>query len=432
MNEITTEEAAVAAARARASAGRPDLAEQAWLDVLREFPGNLDALNFLAVSAHARGRRDQALALFERAVHAHPDDPVAWVNLAMVRRELGQLDAALEAMRKGTALAPDLFAARLRMGEILQALGRNDEALPVYFGAIMSAQDAGQWRNPATTPPELRPLVQHAIGLVNSGRKALFGKLLDPLRDQHGGAALARVEKCISIYLGELPANYPDPRQKPTFLYFPGLPTQAFFSRDLFPWYAPLEEAQPAIRDEMLAVMAEDAGFEPFLGKAGGIDNLLDNKAGATPVWDAYFFERHGHRNTANAARCPVTAAAIDAAPLCRIRDHSPEVCFSKLTGGSHILPHRGVTNTRLTTHLPLVVPEGDLALHVSGEMQRWQEGRCFSFDDSFEHEAWNRSDKTRVVVLMDAWNPFLTEVERDALTTLIGGIGDFNRAAGR
>jgi len=31
----------------------------------------------------------------------------------------------------------------------------------------------------------------------------------------------------------------------------------------------------------------------------------------------------------------------------------------------------------------------------------------------------------------MDCWNPYLTEVEREAVTVLVGAIGDFNRAAG-
>jgi aspartate beta-hydroxylase len=69
--------------------------------------------------------------------------------------------------------------------------------------------------------------------------------------------------------------------------------------------------------------------------------------------------------------------------------------------------------------------------LHVSGETMRWQEGRCFTFDDTFEHEAWNRSSETRVVVLLDVWNPYLTEVEREAVAALTAGIGDFNREAG-
>ena len=103
-------------------------------------------------------------------------------------------------------------------------------------------------------------------------------------------------------------------------------------------------------------------------------------------------------------------------------------MCFSLLTPGSHILPHHGVTNTRVVTHLALIVPE-DCALVVAGEARAWQEGRCFSFDDTYEHEAWNRSGSLRVVLLMDAWNPYLSEAEREALTVLVGAIGDFNRA---
>ena len=31
----------------------------------------------------------------------------------------------------------------------------------------------------------------------------------------------------------------------------------------------------------------------------------------------------------------------------------------------------------------------------------------------------------------MDLWNPHLTAAERDAITTLVGAVGDFNRSAG-
>ena len=119
-----------------------------------------------------------------------------------------------------------------------------------------------------------------------------------------------------------------------------------------------------------------------------------------------------------NCARCPRTAAILDALPLVRIREHAPEICFSVLTPGTHILPHRGVTNTRVVTHFPLVVPE-DCALNVGGELRAWEAGHCFTFDDTFEHEAWNRGESNRVVMLMDCWNPYLTQIERDAVTEL-------------
>ena len=129
-------------------------------------------------------------------------------------------------------------------------------------------------------------------------------------------------------------------------------------------------------------------------------------------------------------ALCPRTAALLDALPLCRIREHAPEVMFSVLTPGTHILPHRGVTNTRVVCHLPLIVPE-DCALVVGGETHAWREGEAVAFDDTYEHEAWNRGSSTRVVLIIDVWNPHLTAAERDAVATLAGSMGEFNKAAG-
>jgi aspartate beta-hydroxylase len=422
-----------AQALALAAQGRLDEAARAFDALLHEDPDDADALNFLAVRAHGAGRADEALGLLEQAHAAHPDGATTLVNLGVLQRERGRLAEACAALAEALRLDPQLYVARLRLGEVLGAMGRVHEALPAFFGAIMAAQERGEWLGDASTPPPLRPLVKHAMRVVGAGRPALFRALLAPLRERHGGAALARVEKCLAIYLGSLRADFPDPAQRPKFLYFPGLPTTRVFDRTLFPWYAALEAQTASIRTEMLAVLAADQGFEPFLGHVEDHAQLKDLLRGenGTPAWNAFFFHRHGVRNDANAARCPRTMAALDGVPLCRIRDHAPEVCFSVLTPGSHILPHRGVTNTRVVTHLPLVVPEGDLALHVSGHIQRWEEGRCFSFDDTFEHEAWNRSGETRVVVLLDAWNPYLTPIECEAVATLTAGIGDFNRAAG-
>jgi aspartate beta-hydroxylase len=103
-------------------------------------------------------------------------------------------------------------------------------------------------------------------------------------------------------------------------------------------------------------------------------------------------------------------------------------VLFSVFTTGTHLLPHRGVTNTRVVGHLPLLVPE-DCALSVGGEIHVWRPGEVVVFDDTYEHEAWNRSPRTRVVMIFDTWNPYLTEAERAAVTDLVTAIGDFRRA---
>ena len=357
------------------------------------------------------------------------DAQVLW-NLGSSCLALGKFDEARQALGRAAELAPKAFMVRLHYAHALERLGRERAALTQYFGAITQAQAQGRWLSDATTAPPLRQLVKHAMAVTYHGRKQVFEALLAPLRERYGDEALSRVADCLRIYLGELPASYPDPRQRPKFLYFPGLPTTAYFARELFPWYEAFEAKFADIRGELAAVMAAKEGIEPFLQFQSPEDVKGYLGGGERPVWDAYFFYRHGERYDEHHRHCSRTSAALEAVPLCRIREHAPEVCFSVLTPGTHILPHRGVTNTRLVTHLPLIVPD-NCAIKVGGEERVWREGECFTFDDTFEHEAWNRSGSTRVVMLLDVWNPHLTLVEQEALTALVEGIGDFNGEAG-
>jgi aspartate beta-hydroxylase len=144
---------------------------------------------------------------------------------------------------------------------------------------------------------------------------------------------------------------------------------------------------------------------------------------GAAPSWNGYYFYRYGVRREDNCTACPLTAAALDALPLSRVPRHGPEVLYSVFTPGTHLLRHRGVTNTRLVGHLPLIIPP-DCALSVGGEQHVWQEGRVVVFDDTYEHEAWNRGNQIRVVLIFDIWNPYLTEVEIPAVAELIARMG--------
>jgi aspartate beta-hydroxylase len=192
-----------------------------------------------------------------------------------------------------------------------------------------------------------------------------------------------------------------------------------------------LEAAAPAIVEELRAAL--DAGRElaPFLQ----IDdaNVEEDYLGGDPrsrSWDALFFYRHGEHRAQVHEDCPRTSLALQGVPLTRIADHAPEVLFSVLAPQTHIKPHHGVTNTRVVTHLPLVIPGGDCALVVGGQRHAWQQGRCVTFDDTFLHEAWNRTDQRRVVLILDSWNPFLGAEECIALKDLVEGIGHFNRRA--
>jgi aspartate beta-hydroxylase len=429
---VQADEARINQARAHAAQHRIADAEALYRDILKTAPDTAEALNFVAMCALARGEFASAVHDLEHAARINPTEPEIWKNLGIVHLAQHHGDEALDAFDRALGLEPMHFAARLHRGAALEQLGRVEDATTAYFGALSAAQARGKWRNDMTTPPGLRPAVKHAIAFVNLHRKRLFMESLQPLRDKYGAGSLARVEQGLEIYLGDRPANYPDPRQYCKFFYVPGLTATPYYPRELFPWHAELEKHTDTIREELRGVLEQPIGVEPFLGtndnKLLKEQNLLDGTRGEAQ-WNSFFFHRHGEVFEQNARRCPRTSEILDSLPLVHIRGHAPEVLFSILTPGSHILKHHGVTNTRLVTHLPLIIPE-DCAISVGGVDHAWQEGRCVTFDDTFEHEAWNHSDKVRAVMILDSWHPDLTGAEREAIALLVGGIGDFNQAA--
>jgi len=180
-------------------------------------------------------------------------------------------------------------------------------------------------------------------------------------------------------------------------------------------------------------VMSDPAAFSPYVQRdrlrptlnQGG---MLDN-----PEWSAFYLWKHGQLVAENAARCPRTMAALAEVPLTQMPGRSPSVLFSLLRPGARIPAHHGFVNTRLIVHLPLVVPPG-CGFRVGNETREWVEGKAWLFDDTIEHEAWNTSDRTRVILLFETWRPELTEAERaqvsalfEAIDRLRGGLADWS-----
>jgi aspartate beta-hydroxylase len=103
---------------------------------------------------------------------------------------------------------------------------------------------------------------------------------------------------------------------------------------------------------------------------------------------------------------------------------------FSLLKPKTRIPPHTGVSNVRLVTHVPLIIPEG-CGFRVGNTTRQWEPGKAWVFDDTIEHEAWNDSDKLRVVLIFDIWHPQLNTVEREMITAMSAGLNAFQGEAG-
>jgi aspartate beta-hydroxylase len=409
--------------------GKAREAEAAFRRVLENEPDHLEALNVVALGALRDGDIDRALELLKRAASLDPRQALTHLHLGRAHAAAFELEAAEQAYRTALACEPRLHVARLQLAELSEKRGDVTRAVLLYARALNDAQADGRWIDANTTPAPLVPSVEHAVRFVRERRLAAFAELMEPFMREHGRGALRRVEQAVRIYLHLESAVRPDPRQKPTFLFFPGLPATPYLDTGLIPEIEALEARTNDIRAELLALLPNATGRERVFHD-GELEQQNLRGLAEPPSWNGYYFYRHGERRADNCAACPKTAAALDALPLSRVRGHGPEVLFSVFSPGTHLLPHCGVTNTRVTSHLPLLIPE-NCALRVGGEEHRWREGQVVVFDDTYDHEAWNRSERTRVVMIFDMWNPFLSQAERAVLAELVVAMGEFNDAVG-
>ncbi len=362
----------------------------------------------------------------ELALHSTPLEVALHHQLAKAHYELLHQQEREDVLAAICRELPFAFTSQLHLAALLDARGDLRGAVIGFTRAIRTAQLRGFWFDEGSTPEWLRPVVLHAMDVAAQGRAPVFDALLEPLIARFGEDELERVTGALAMWLGIEPTVYADPRQKPRFLYVPGLPIAPVFPRDALPFAEWYEAQTDAIAAEMHAAIDRGDGVQEFHYDvpAARRGELVDGGR-----WDAYFFFVDGEPVAASHAACPKTSAVLAELPLDHVRDHGPEVCFSIMRPGAHILPHRGVTNARAVLHLGLEIPEG-CALNLPGVTELgWQPGRCFAFDDTYEHEAWNRSATTRTVLLGDIWNPYLRPAEREALATLVETIGDFNRA---
>ncbi|VVT13118.1 Aspartyl beta-hydroxylase [Sphingomonas sp. EC-HK361] len=117
--------------------------------------------------------------------------------------------------------------------------------------------------------------------------------------------------------------------------------------------------------------------------------------------WRSFFLWGYGYPIDDNLARCPKTAAIVARIPGLN------SAFFSILAPGTHIPAHRGVTKGLITCHLGLIVPrDGDVRMRVADRYVRWAEGETLVFDDTYDHEVWNDTDGTRVVLLVQFERP--------------------------
>lgn len=406
-------------ARAAFDSGAVAQAYAQYAELYRTSPRGIpEASAFLAFAASGQGRTAEALRLLSEC--GDRDERPIRIYYALTCEALGKLDEAEAQLRALLLSAQDDPEANLHLGTVLEQKNDLKSAARHYFRAMLHAQRRGLWRDAGSSPLHLQPKLRRAMSFLAAYRPRVAAESLQPLYARFGRESMTRIEGFVRQYVDDVLPQYADSRQRPKSYYLPGLPTRPYFGRSEFSWVEPLEAAYAAICQEYCEIARSDDAQQPFLqlSDAARPEDYVHGPRG-TQDWSAFFFFRHGRPYEKNIARCPATWEAVQALPLVRVPGNAPEVLYSTLAPGTHIVSHYGTTNTRLVVHLPLLIPD-QCALKVGGELHVWQAGRCVIFDDTFEHEAWNRSEENRAVLIADVWNPYLTDAEQEAMTMLV------------
>ncbi len=314
---------------------------------------------------------------------------------------------------------PDNIGALVGKGDHRSVAGDERAAAAFYKAALRAAQVLGR------LPASLKPAIDRAVqGIAQAERS--FRQHQERSLAQSGfgeGNRPVRFQQALDILAGRLEARLD--LQRPTSLYYPGLPQRRYFESSEFGWAPPIEAAADAIRSELMAELANGGdGFAPYLVNdlkrpRQDFHGLHDN-----PEWSTLQLWEKGQPSPL-AERFPQTLAAVEAVDMPHITVRAPNILFSKLGSGARIPPHHGMLNTRLVCHLPLIVPPG-CGFRVGGEARQWEDGKLLIFDDTIEHEAWNDGPSDRIILIFDAWRPELEADERGAVTALFEAVDSY------
>ncbi len=411
-----------AAARA-AQLGRDGKANALLRRILEIDPGHERTLATLGQHAFRTGDFQTARSAFQHLVDADGTDSERWINLALACRQVKDEAAEETAIRQALILDPKHLVALILRADLLERQGKTHEAASVNVAIAQVSPPLQSLR------PELRPAVSKALANWEQYGKelgAFLDQRLDPYYQELAGENLKRFRDSLDIMVGRK-RRY---ESRSEIYHYPGLAPIEFFERADFPWLDSIEAATDAIRDEFVAILEAEEGFTPYISYPPGVPLNQWVELNNSPRWSAFHLYKMGKRIEENAAKCPKTMRALDGAPQPDQPGRTPAAMFSLLKPGTRIPPHTGVTNVRLVTHLPLIVPEG-CGFRVGNDTRQWVPGHAWVFDDTIEHEAWNDSDKLRVVLIFDIWHPHLTPPERALITALTAGVNAFTAGAG-
>ncbi|GAA6138200.1 aspartyl/asparaginyl beta-hydroxylase domain-containing protein [Arenicella sp. 4NH20-0111] len=181
---------------------------------------------------------------------------------------------------------------------------------------------------------------------------------------------------------------------------FSALPNKPILDCDDIDELAILRENWEIIRDEAVSLYdigsikrsdkLDDAGFNSFF-KFG---------------WTRFYLKWYGDVLPSACRDCPNTVALLSKTPNIKA------AMFAMLPAGGLLTPHRDPFAGSLRYHLGLLTPNSDECfILVDGQKYSWRDGDDVLFDETFIHEAHNKTERDRIILFCDVRRPMRIEL---------------------
>ena len=191
--------------------------------------------------------------------------------------------------------------------------------------------------------------------------------------------------------------------------YIEDLSPRAWHDASKYKWAKKLEQKWRVVRAELESALSDSKALEGAGQNVwGGLDeSIVAYGTGwkTLPLCDRTVWD------PVNSRLFPKTCALLHECKVPLV-----EAFFAKMDANSEIKPHSDMCNFVLTSHLGLIVPEGECDLTVGDTKVEWRNGAVTLFDTSILHAAENRASTDRYILMMRVYHPELSKIERSAM----------------
>ena len=128
-------------------AGRLQVAEHIYWQILQADPNHADAIHLLGLLAYQVGKHAIAVEYIGRAIRLNGNAPAFHNNMGVAYFALGKVPEAAACCRRALKLKPDYAEAHNNLGNALNEQGKLDEAVACYRLAVKLNPDYAEARN---------------------------------------------------------------------------------------------------------------------------------------------------------------------------------------------------------------------------------------------------------------------------------------------